>query len=125
MMSEAVSKSAKKFLNKVEWVLIAILAASVVLGSLTGGLKNLVGNEVLTAKVVKSERVCKNDVCKYLVFTKDEVFENTDTVWRLKWNSSDLYAQIENGGTYSFKVYGVRFGYFSWYRNIVSVGPAQ
>lgn len=107
--------------NTVELIAAGLLAVVLVLGVVTGGIKQLVGNEVVTVTVTKSERVCKSDSCKYLVFTPTEVFQNTDTVWRLKWDSSDLYAKIVNGKTYKFKVYGVRFGFLSWYRNIVSV----
>ena len=64
------------------------------------------------------ERTGGNDG-KYLVFTDEEgVFENTDTIFYLKFNSSDVYNQLEEGGEYRCDVYGWRFGLFSWYPNI-------
>jgi hypothetical protein len=56
---------------------------------------------------------------KYLIFTKQEVFENTDSFWKAKFNSSDVYGQIEPGKTYEAEVYGWRVPFLSWYRNIV------
>lgn len=78
----------------------------------------------ITKTVKKSERVQGRDAnsgAKYLIFTEDEVLENTDTVWYWKYNSSDIYSLIEPGKTYKFRVYGFRIYFFSWYRNIISV----
>lgn len=74
--------------------------------------------------VVKSERVCsggESGTCRYLVFAKKEVYQNRDTFWYWKFNSSDLYRDIENGKTYNFTVYGFRVPFLSWYRNIIKV----
>lgn len=67
---------------------------------------------------------------KYLVFTKLEngevrVFENTDNPFLGKWNSSDVFAQIEIGKKYVFDVAGYRNQQMSWYENIISVMPAE
>lgn len=63
---------------------------------------------------------------KFLIFTKDkngneEVFENSDSFWNWKWNSSDLQSQIKPGATYSAKIYGKRIRPLSMYRNILSL----
>jgi hypothetical protein len=55
---------------------------------------------------------------KYLVYTDKGVFENTDSVFYLKFDSSDVYGQLAEGGTYECNVYGWRVGVFSWYPNI-------
>lgn len=55
----------------------------------------------------------------YLVFTKDEVFENSDSLFRGKWNSSDIQNQLKEGCTYEATVYGFRNHFLSAYRNIV------
>ncbi len=58
---------------------------------------------------------------KYLVFTDEEgVFENKDAFLYLKFDSSDVYNQLQEGGEYRCEVYGWRFGLFSWYPNIKS-----
>ncbi len=73
------------------------------------------------ATIQKTERVCDSDQnCRYLVFTKSEVFENTDSVIFLKFNSSDFHANLEPNKTYELNVAGWRNPFFSMYRNILS-----
>lgn len=76
----------------------------------------------VTEKVVK--RYDKSD--KYLIFTQtangeEMVFENTDSVFEGKFNSSDIYGQLKVNRKYHIKVYGWRIPFFSAYQNIVSV----
>jgi hypothetical protein len=77
----------------------------------------------IIATVEKTERVNsssgENSKSYYLVFTDQETLKNTDTLFYLKFNSSDLYGQIKDGETYEFTVYGFRIPFFSMYRNIV------
>jgi len=86
--------------------------------------------DTVTVTVTKSERVVKsspngdggsNVSSKYLVFSEQEVLENTDCLWAWKWDSSDFYAKIKQDSTYTFKVYGWRVPFLSWHRNIVSI----
>ena len=58
---------------------------------------------------------------KYLIFTDTEVFENTDSLWYWKWNSSDVYNKIEVGSTYKAEIYGYRIPVLSMYRNILNI----
>jgi hypothetical protein len=60
---------------------------------------------------------------KYLVFAEDEssnivTFEITDSLLKMRFNSSDVYAGIKVGCTYKFTVGGSRVKLFSWYPNI-------
>jgi hypothetical protein len=72
-----------------------------------------------------------NNKHKYLVFTKGtggqpgEVLQDTDAFWHWKWNSSDVFAALEPGHTYSCKIYGHRNHLTSSYRNILSCTPVQ
>ena len=68
--------------------------------------------------VVKAERIVKSDSSKYLIFGEKEVYQNTDTILRFKFNSSDFYKDIEEGSCYKFNVQGWRVPFLSWYRNI-------
>lgn len=80
---------------------------------------SLLHRETVTDTVVKSERVNNGESGKYLVFGKNEVYQNTDS-WPLrKFRSSDFYRDIEVGKTYRFTVVGWRIPLFSTYRNIV------
>jgi hypothetical protein len=76
--------------------------------------------------VTDKERINKSDDSYYLVYTKDEsgnvhVFENEDIMVRMKFNSSDVQGQLEEGQTYVFTVVGYRIPIFSWYENIIEV----
>jgi len=80
--------------------------------------------ETVTATVTKTERITTGsgeDIrSKYLVFTTEETFENTDCLWYGKYNSSDIQGRLVPG-TYSMKVYGWRIPFLSSYRNIVEI----
>ena len=65
----------------------------------------------------------KND-SKYLIYCRDEnnevaVFENEDTIIFGKFNSSDIYADIEIGAKYKFTTRGPRVPVLSMYPNII------
>ena len=77
--------------------------------------------EDVTFDVTKTERVVDKDSSKYLIYTKNETFENTDTIWYLKFNSSDIYGKIKNDKKYSATVYGFRIQFLSMYRNIIDI----
>ena len=49
---------------------------------------------------------------KYLIFTKNEVFKDTDDIWFLKFNSSDVYNNLEKGHSYRVKVNWFRIPFF-------------
>jgi len=57
----------------------------------------------------------------YLVFTKSETFQNTDTIWYWKWDASDIQGQLNAGNNYKVRVYGFRIPFLSWYRNIIEI----
>jgi acyl CoA:acetate/3-ketoacid CoA transferase beta subunit len=79
----------------------------------------------VVATVSDKENICRgNDNCKYLIYTDKGVFQNTDTFWYLKYNSSDVYGDIKKGHKYTFKVTGWRWGFWSWYPNVVKTTPA-
>jgi hypothetical protein len=58
---------------------------------------------------------------KYLVFTEQEVYENSDTLLFFKFSSSDLQGQLKAGDTYTAVVAGWRVPFMSMYRNIITV----
>ena len=63
----------------------------------------------------------ENVSSKYIVFTENETFENTDLLFEGKFNSSDIQGKLKRGETYTAKVYGWRVPFFSMYRNIVVI----
>lgn len=50
---------------------------------------------------------------------KTYVFEDTDTLFRGKFNSSDVYGALKEGKTYELTVIGFRVYIFNWYENII------
>ncbi len=58
---------------------------------------------------------------KYLVFTENETFENTDSTLFWKFNSSDVQGQLDRGKSYRVLVAGWRISFLSSYRNIIEI----
>lgn len=81
-------------------------------------------DEVRGVVVTEKERITtgygENISSKYLIFTDGEVFENNDSLFALKWNSSDIYGRIKVGQTCDFTVTGWRLPFLSSYRNILT-----
>ena len=74
--------------------------------------------------VQSKERVQLNKSnSKYLVYTLDDkkeshVFEVTDSLFKLRFDSADVYNKIQPGETYEFTTGGYRIPFFSMYPNI-------
>lgn len=82
-----------------------------------------VTEEKVVTTVSRTDRECKTEGnqtnCRYVVYTPEEVFENVDSWWYLKFNSSDFNNKLVPGKKYELTVYGLRVPFFSWYRNVV------
>lgn len=76
-------------------------------------------------KIQEKERVVeksgKSIESRYIVFCEDEVFQNTDSFWMFKFNSSDIQRDLKIGGTYLVGVNMWRIRLFSRYRNIIKI----
>lgn len=54
------------------------------------------------------------------VYTKNcGVFQVSDTIIKRKFNSSDTFGSLEEGGIYNFTTIGFRVGFFSMFPNII------
>lgn len=63
---------------------------------------------------------------KYLIFTeKDGVFENTDSWFYFKWNSSDVQNSFVVGGKFKISYYGWRIPFISSYPNIIKAEKVE
>lgn len=58
---------------------------------------------------------------KYLIFTPDEVFENSDRFYHRKTNADLIYTKLERGLKYRVKVVGVYLPGLPRLRNITEV----
>lgn len=100
------------------FILVVILVS--VVGGIVFNINWYNSQEVITITVENKDIKAGDKSSKYLVWTKEnEVFENTDSFLFGKFNSSDLYGQIEVGKTYKILVAGFRIPFWSMYRNII------
>ena len=105
------------------YVIAAIAAITLFLGLVRMAWVIPTTTTITDTFVRDSERVCSaNDAtqCKYLAYGRDETYENTDEWLFMKYNSSDVNKELVKGATCEMKVYGFRWKFFSWYRNIIT-----
>lgn len=88
-------------------------------------------NLTITEKTVKRSTVDPSQDM-YLVNAKQEglekikVFKNVDSkIWPMKFNSSDVQANLLVNKEYNCEVYGWRVPLFSWYPNISNCEPVN
>lgn len=107
-------------LTAIALVVIAVIAIPVISFS---------NDHVYTVTITDKERVTTQVAegqtdSKYLIYGEDEngktyVFEDTDTLFRWKFNSSDVFGALKEGETYELTVIGFRVHIFNWYENII------
>lgn len=100
----------------------------VVIAVITVPVMNFSNDHKYTITITDKERVTtqsvKDNTSKYLIYGEDEngktyVFEDTDTLFRWKFNSSDVYGALKEGETYELTVIGFRVHILNWYENII------
>ena len=112
-----------KFMGCVGVVLLAFLI--VVIGA--GVFIPLATHHEVTLVVRDKERIAGANSGRYLIFAEDKVYENVDSLLNGKWDSSDLYNNIEIGATYQCEAIGWRIPFFSMYENLLDctlIAPA-
>ena len=81
--------------------------------------------DTVEIKVNDKERVVTRNgdqtESRYLVYTEGEVFENTDDLFKLKFNSSDVQNELKTDSTYIVEVIGWRIPVLSMHRNIINI----
>lgn len=106
-------------------IYIVILAILAVFGLIYAGFYHASAETVEIVVDAKDIKYHNNDA-KYLVSSDSgEVFEITDTYTFMRFDSSDLYFNMQPGVTYSCKVAGWRVPYLSWYRNILTANEVH
>lgn len=102
-------------------ILVVLLAVSVVgCGAALRASRDSV-EFTLTERVVKRASGQGGD--KYLLYTDQGVFQNTDSIWAWKFRSSDLQAELRDGGRYRCETQGWRIPFLSEYRNVLDCEP--
>lgn len=115
--------------NWLFWTIL-ILASIIMIVSVAFAFMSSFNDHEYTVTVTDKDRVVINTEdgtsSKYLIYTEDStgqvrVFENTDNLFRFKWNSSDIQASLKIGETYTVEVVGYRVPFLSWYENIIAI----
>lgn len=114
------NRSLLGYLTAIALVVIAVIAVPVI---------NFSNDHKYTVTITDKERVTTQVAegqtdSKYLIYGEDEngktyVFEDTDTLFRWKFNSSDVYGALKEGETYELTVIGFRIHILNWYENII------
>lgn len=109
----------------ITWIIILIISMIVLSSLIVSPLIAYNTDENIQFTIKNKERVTtgsgQNIQSKYLIYTDNGVYENTDTVWYWKWNSADVYNDIEIGKQCNARVYGFRIPFLSWFKNIISI----
>lgn len=77
--------------------------------------------ETKTITVKEKERINDSEDSYYLIYCEEGEFTNEDSWLFWKWNSSEVYSDLEEGKTYKVRVAGWRWNFGSWYENIISI----
>lgn len=72
----------------------------------------------VTFKVKDKERIINGNSSYYLVFTDIGPLKNSDSYLMWKFNSSDVYGELNVGDSYSATCYGWRIPFLDMYKNI-------
>ena len=114
-------KNKSSITRKVRYFLYALLAAVLLFGYPAA---YYISSETVEITIKDKERITtgsgENISSKFIVYTENEVFENTDSWLFFKFNSADYQNKLEVGKTYEVKVAGWRIPFLSVYRNVVS-----
>ncbi len=76
--------------------------------------------ETIKITVINKEKFVGQEG-RYLIFTPNEVFENSDNFFYGKTNSDLLFNKLERGVTYRVKVAGLYIPFLNRLRNITEV----
>lgn len=108
----------------------ALVGLVLVIGLTIMAVTFLVGTKTVTEThtVTITDKEVKNGT--YLIFGDTDdgqsiVFENTDTVLRLKFNSSDIHGKLKVGTKYHIKAVGYRIPWLSMYQNIIEIDKIE
>ena len=98
------------------WVIITL---GIIIGTIYFGTIGYQNEETHVCTVQdKWVKLSSKSSDKYLVQCGNEVYEITDLLFKGKFNSSDIYANLKVGKKYEITTTGYRFELFSMYKNI-------
>lgn len=109
--------------------LAVILVVLLVIGAIVGHTVLRYGNEQEYTCTIEDRWIKSTgeDSQKYLFSCEehDIVFENTDLFFRGKFNSSDMWIELDEGVTYEITTVGTRVPFLSMYQNVVEIEEVE
>ena len=112
----------------ISFIIVSSIIIIAILISLVVDIVGSFNDHTYIITVTDKERITEqngDDIdSKYLIYGTDKkgqdyVLENTDNLFRGKFNSSDVYGSIKREKTYEVTVVGYRIQFLSWYENII------
>lgn len=103
-------------------ILVALSVVTIIINSTF-----YIGNKQEKIVVIKKLEIKPyKDDSKYLVFTENNgIFEITDSIIYMRFDSSDMFNKFEIGRKYKITTYGKRVRLFSIYKNILKAEKIQ
>lgn len=121
--------NARRGMTKIEGlVVLAIVSIFILLlvqgcGAMLGGREKVYGTVKRVYEMSSSES-SKHMIAVTLDTGETETFENEDSLYYGKHNSTTLQDNLNVGSRYRFDVCGTRNEMFSWYRNVIGAESA-
>lgn len=108
-------------------VVVILLVVLVLLGGFIFEIARNLNRHPVEFTVNKTERVVNPDGqgAKYIVYTSNGVYENTDSFLNMKFNSADLYNELQPNKKYECTAIGFRNGFFSWFENLIDCNEVK
>jgi len=104
-------------------LIIAALLFAVIVGIPMSA--NVWSVDHVTFTVNKAERITKGDSSYYLVFTDKGEFKNVDSFLNWKWNSSEIYGNMEKGKQFKCSKNWWRVEFLSMYENLITCSEVK
>ncbi len=100
-----------------------VVGGVAVVALLGGAGSSYFSSDTIDTTLVGTEVKRYDDSDRYLIFTPNGTFENTDAWYRGKFRSSDIQAAAMElvGKPVTIEKYGWRLGILSWYENVVDI----
>ena len=104
--------------NKKIVIGLIIIFASLIFGYLF--FERFLTEKEVTITVINSEKF-GDEPGRYLIFTKDEVFEDANNYYHDKHNATEVFEKLQKGRTYVVKVVSFYIPDIPHFRNIIDV----
>ncbi len=107
------------------WAIVILWLVALIVYCIARPIDKVLHIREIEGTVTENTVINSNKSGTYLVFIEDESgsvipLEVTDSLFRWRFNSSDVWGNIQQGQKYVFEVGSSRVEFLSWYPNIYS-----